>query len=501
MGSGLAKVKPLFIVCLVKSKEICYTYDSEGKVIQRVDTDLVTDTETEEVFTYDLAGNITSDANIYDESNALVEQSGHEIEYDEEGNMRYVYVDGEKLEFTYDSHNRLIRAGETEYIYNAEDVRIKKTNSESTTEYIYDTNARLSRLLVKVTDGVVTKYVYGLGLIGQETNDSYSTYHFDYRGSTVAVTDSDGTVTDTFAYDTYGKITSSTGETDVIFRYNGRDGVITEVNGLYYMRTRYYSPVIKRFINADIISGDISNAITLNRFAYANGNPVSFVDPFGLSPERGPTVLEAAYMVDYVYDLFDYTYLGDNDKMPDLFGGWKLHGEPSYYPGLYICVFHRNIDGVDEYVVVNKGTALNFKSLMGIHNTVRDWTENILQPFGASWAMETSILFAENFVQDHPDAHITFVGHSKGGAEAAANAVATNSNAILFNPATVNFTVYGLNSNNYTSEMAACVVSGEILETIFASISVPIDEKYSIDAPFYYRTALDKHSINAIIDV
>ena len=49
------------------------------------------------------------------------------------------------------------------------------------------------------------------------------------------------------------------------------------------MRARYYSPEMKRFINADIIPGNISNAITLNRFAYANGNPVSFVDPFGLS--------------------------------------------------------------------------------------------------------------------------------------------------------------------------------------------------------------------------
>ena len=49
------------------------------------------------------------------------------------------------------------------------------------------------------------------------------------------------------------------------------------------MRARYYSPDMKRFINADIVPGAISNAITLNRFAYANGNPVSFVDPFGLS--------------------------------------------------------------------------------------------------------------------------------------------------------------------------------------------------------------------------
>ena len=49
------------------------------------------------------------------------------------------------------------------------------------------------------------------------------------------------------------------------------------------MRARYYSPDMRRFINADVVVGEISNAITLNRFAYANGNPVSMSDPFGLS--------------------------------------------------------------------------------------------------------------------------------------------------------------------------------------------------------------------------
>ena len=156
----------------------------------------------------------------------------------------------------------------------------------------YDTNCKLSKLLCKTTNGITTKYVYGLGLIGEEKQGCFKTYHFDCRGSTVAITNSDGNITDTFAYDTYGRLVSRTGTSFVIFGYNGRDGVITDKNGLIYMRARYYSPEMKRFVNADIVAGQISTAVTLNRFAYANGNPVSLVDPLGLSPERNSGYVE-----------------------------------------------------------------------------------------------------------------------------------------------------------------------------------------------------------------
>ena len=96
------------------------------------------------------------------------------------------------------------------------------------------------------------KYVYGLGLIGEEVGGSFKTYHFDYRGSTVAVTSESGSITDTFAYDTYGKQTARTGESDIIFGYNGKYGVVTEPNGLVYMRARYYSPDLREFINRKI---------------------------------------------------------------------------------------------------------------------------------------------------------------------------------------------------------------------------------------------------------
>ena len=255
---------------------------------------------TSENYTYDAAGNITdapNDCFQYDTNNRLVVFDGSTVSYDMDGNM----LSGGCISCEYDSGNRLIKAGGHSYTYNAEDVRIRNLCSDADTVYTYNTNAKLSQLLQKTTNGITTKYVYGLGLIGEEKNGEFKTYHFDFRGSTVAITDSCGNITDTFKYDTYGRLESRTGNSFVIFGYNGRDGVVTDRNGLLYMRARYYSPDMRRFVNADIIPGEISNAVTLNRYAYANGNPVSNTDPFGLSAERGnkKNWYGAAYLEQY----------------------------------------------------------------------------------------------------------------------------------------------------------------------------------------------------------
>ena len=97
-------------------------------------------------------------------------------------------------------------------------------------------------------------------------------------------------MTATIKYDAYGYISSRTGSGGQIFGYNGRDGVLTDPNGLLYMRNRYYSPVLRRFLNCDIIKGNIADSTTLNLYTYVNGNPISFVDPFGLSKERGQPI-------------------------------------------------------------------------------------------------------------------------------------------------------------------------------------------------------------------
>lgn len=274
---------------------MCYNYDNLSRVTSRVIKSLANDSViSTENYTYDAAGNLTSapnDSFAYDVNNRLVSYNGNSVTYDLDGNMTHDGV----CSYTYDSANRLTSFGGHAYTYTSADIRIRNLCADEDTTYTYDTNSKLSKLLTKMTNGTVTKYVYGRGLIGEQTGSTFKIYHFDCRGSTLAIADANGNITDTFAYDTYGNLASRTGTSKVIFLYNGRDGVIADDNGLYYMRARYYSPDMRRFINADIVAGQISNAVTLNRFAYANGNPVSNVDPFGLMAMANPRSTRIVY--------------------------------------------------------------------------------------------------------------------------------------------------------------------------------------------------------------
>jgi RHS repeat-associated protein len=141
---------------------------------------------------------------------------------------------------------------------------------------------QVERSVMRITGGVTNYYIYGAGLLYEidETPTTTNTafYHYDCRGSTVTLTDGSGNPTDTIEYSSYGTTTYRAGTTDTPFLYNGQFGVQTDPNGLLFMRARYYNPYISRFLNPDP-SGFAGG---LNFYVFANGNPVSETDPFGL---------------------------------------------------------------------------------------------------------------------------------------------------------------------------------------------------------------------------
>ncbi|OQW87764.1 MAG: hypothetical protein BWK78_08865 [Thiotrichaceae bacterium IS1] len=170
-----------------------------------------------------------------------------------------------------------MQAGETTYRYDAENQRI----GVNQTRYVINSQPALSQVLVKDENGVKTFYVYGLGLLGDEKDGEYRSYHFDFRGSTVAITDQTGKVVERLQYGPYGELLK--GEASVTpFLFNGKFGVMTEDNGLSYMRARFYSSAMKRFVNMDVLLGKVGEGQSLNRYAFVTERPISAIDPFGL---------------------------------------------------------------------------------------------------------------------------------------------------------------------------------------------------------------------------
>jgi RHS repeat-associated protein len=224
----------------------------------------------------------------YDSDNQLATYNGASVASDLDGNLTTAPVGGTLLgALTWDARNRLVAAGGVTYTYDAENRRVTRTQAGQVTRYIWSRGARLDRLLATVNPGgSVTRYIYGNGLLAEETTSAGGTaqspvyYHFNWRGDTVALSDASGTVTARLSYTPFGERTVETGTVTTPFGFNGRWGVLTEPTELLCMQARFYSPVLKRFLSED--PAGFSGGINL--YAFAGGNPVDFMDPFGLGP-------------------------------------------------------------------------------------------------------------------------------------------------------------------------------------------------------------------------
>jgi RHS repeat-associated protein len=108
-------------------------------------------------------------------------------------------------------------------------------------------------------------------------SESIYYYHNDHLGTPQVLTDDQGQVVWKGDYRPFGGVDVVVEEVKNNFRFPGQ--YYDQETGLHYNYHRYYQPKIGRYTQPDpigLILGD------LNPFAYALGNPIGKIDPFGL---------------------------------------------------------------------------------------------------------------------------------------------------------------------------------------------------------------------------
>ncbi len=267
-------------------------------------------------FTYDAAGNRSSVV-----SGTTTNYTRNNLnQYSAVGAATYTYVKG-----------NLTNDGAKTYAYDLENQLLSITGTGLTATYTYDP---FGRRLSQTVNGTTTRFLYdGLDLI-QETDNAgtlqatytfgpevdeplrmvrgaaTSYYHQDALGSVIALSNSAGTISESYKYDAFGtaQTPSSLGNR---FLFTGRE--FDQQTNLYYYRARYYSPSLGRFLQRD----PLSYAADSNLYRYVINNPVNAIDPLGL-------------------DVIGMNIPSQGWSGPHVIGGPLLGGGsidiPSYYP-------------------------------------------------------------------------------------------------------------------------------------------------------------------------
>ena len=209
--------------------------------------------------------------------NRLTAADGLTYEYDLEGQLSE--INDTTYEFDYD-HRLIVVSGAESYSYgyDGNDNRMEAMRNGTITKYIYDA---AGNLLAEADAGntITRYYIYGQGLLAMVTPaDELYSYHFDAIGSTIAMTDDSQQIVNAYAYTPFGIITNKQETITQPFTFVGQHGVMTEPNGWYYMRARYYDPHTGRFISQDPLGFDGGD---VNLYIYAANNPIVYMDPNG----------------------------------------------------------------------------------------------------------------------------------------------------------------------------------------------------------------------------
>lgn len=171
---------------------------------------------------------------------------------------------------------------------------IQESYGTTVLQFIYDTAGAPYALRYSADSGSnFTTYYYVLNLQGDVVgllDDSGALivkYDYDAWGKSLSVTNASGT-----------EITSSTHIANINpLRYRGY--YYDTETGFYYLQSRYYDPIVKRFINDDSFASTGQGFLGYNMFAYCNNNPATGADYTGNRPLVNLMVSDGPNAPDY----------------------------------------------------------------------------------------------------------------------------------------------------------------------------------------------------------
>lgn len=170
-------------------------------------------------------------------------------------------------------------------------------------DLVSDLGEPLRRILCALSEepGAESTYLWGIGPAMMEDGEgSVYFYGLDAQGSVKALFDSTGKPLASYDYDEFGQlgpysrfVPGHPMYTPNLLGYTGEpyDPVLRGV----YLRTRYYEPRSGRFAVPDAFPALAFLPHSLNRYTYADNNPLRYIDPWGL--------IGAPPTADYGYDV------------------------------------------------------------------------------------------------------------------------------------------------------------------------------------------------------
>jgi RHS repeat-associated protein len=188
---------------------------------------------------------------------------------------------------TYDPANRASSVAGVPQTYLDQGNNLRSADGTGTTAMTF-VNGPLG-LTARTAGGDVTFYIRNTdGSLLEERGAPGTRYYIlGNHQSATGLIDTTGSVDASYLYGPYGETTTNpenggTTAADNPFRWDGGYQDTIEGDNVYHFGARYYDPSSARWTQPDPNTGRIRNPATLEKFTYAQGDPVNGIDPSGL---------------------------------------------------------------------------------------------------------------------------------------------------------------------------------------------------------------------------